>query len=425
MTDLRWDTVFRNVLRDVLHQGETVVAGKSLSVGSDRQTLEVLNHRFTLENPRDRILWNPARRLNLFGGIARFFWMISGNDRLKDIAFYEPKVLGFSDDFMTIPGSDYGKRLFMPEPGLDQIQAVIKRIQEDQSTRRAVAVIYRPEDTIRESRDIPCAFGLGFHARGGGLHMTMIMRSNAAWTLLPYNVFEFTLLGELVSVVAGFELGRYTHLALSMHLYKATDDASDETARARDALAWEPADLPPPMPQMPPTTLEELRRLTRWEADLRYAAMGINVTNYRDYVARCRDEFHPYWVQLCLPLVAYVLLLHKHVSAAMTVLDDLEAPMKNALLMNPFVKGLNIPGLEEEPVLLESRLSLLRYASGESVPEERREELWRDFHSDFVKSLEPNDQQSRNRAPGALTVSDWARRDRQQKARESQRELFG
>src|SRR5216683_2716391 len=160
MSVKRWDEIFQDVLRELLAETEPVIAGKSKSVGSERSTLERLNYQFTLSDPRDRILWNPVRSLSVYGAIARFFWMLSGNERLKDIAFYEPKVLGFTDNALTVPGSNYGKRLFMPEPGLDQIRAIIERLQREPWTRRAAGVVYRPEDAVRESKDIPCAFGL-------------------------------------------------------------------------------------------------------------------------------------------------------------------------------------------------------------------------------------------------------------------------
>jgi thymidylate synthase len=212
----RWDEVYRRLLREVLSEGESVGVGGSASVGSGRESTELLNYRFVLANPRDRILWSSTRNFNLYLAIARFVWMLSGSDRLKDIEYYEPRAAGFSDDTLTVPGSNYGTRLFMPEPGLDQIKEVVRRIESEPGTRRAAAVIYRPEDASRASRDIPCAFGMAFHPRSGQLHMTMIMRSNAAWGLLPYNVFEFTLLGEVVSVVADVPLGRYEVLSRSV-----------------------------------------------------------------------------------------------------------------------------------------------------------------------------------------------------------------
>lgn len=45
------------------------------------------------------------------------------------------------------------------------------------------------------------------------------MRSNNVWTLLPYNIFEFTLLAEFMAADLGVALGTYHHHAVSMHLY--------------------------------------------------------------------------------------------------------------------------------------------------------------------------------------------------------------
>jgi hypothetical protein len=92
MSEERWDHIYKKTLSDVLSQTETIALADKTSIGGGREMLEARNYQFVLEDPRDRILWNPTRALNVYGAIARFFWMLSGNDRLKDIAFYEPRV---------------------------------------------------------------------------------------------------------------------------------------------------------------------------------------------------------------------------------------------------------------------------------------------------------------------------------------------
>lgn len=251
----------------------------------------------------------------------------------------------------------------------------------------------------------------------------MIMRSNAAWTLLPYNIFEFTLLGELVAVMAGIPLGEYTHFALSMHLYKGDGTKQDEVELAQKASAWQPEKIPPPMPSMPSTSLEDLRRVTLWEADLRYSAKGINVTNYRDHIKKCKDDCAPYWAQLCLALLAYVLLINRKIEAAMTVLEEVSDPLSTALRNQPMVHALNIPGLEEEPRLLESRLHLLQYANRGRLPEERREQLWRGYHAEFLDSLGTAERAERRRQP-AVSIKEWESRDGKLRERERQPELL-
>lgn len=154
--------------------------------------------------------------------------MMAGNDRLDDVRFYESAGLGgdrsqgvgrFSDDRLAITGSNYGQRLFRPRPGLDQVESCVRLIRQDPNTRRAAMTVYQPEDAGRESGDIPCTFGVLLGPRDGRLHQTVVMRSNNAWHLLPYNIFEFTLLGEVIASEVNLELGTYHHFAVSMHLY--------------------------------------------------------------------------------------------------------------------------------------------------------------------------------------------------------------
>lgn len=419
----RWDHVFQNVLRRILAEGDSVALASGKSVGSGRQTRDLRNFQFVLTEPRDRILTNPVRRLNVFVAIARFMWMIAGNDRLKDIAFYEPKVLGFSDDQMTVPGSDYGKRLLMPEPGIDQVRALVDRITKDSGTRRALAAIYRPEDAVRESKDIPCAFGIAFHVRNSKLHMTTVMRSNAAWSLLPFNVFEFTLLGELVAVLANVPLGTYAHIALSLHLYETTSSSPNELELARKAIDLQIDRLVPPMEPMPPTSWEDLARVTQWEADLRYAASGLNVTNYKTFMDRCLAEFSPYWAGLCLALLTYVLMTNGRPRLARSVLERIPEPLRQVLDGHPKLADPDRPVLEEQPVLLGSRASLLEYATRAHVDEAEREELWTVYANDFSELSETTLPGERRRQE-VLRVSDWERRHTESRARKKQPALF-
>src|SRR5207302_676113 len=150
--------------------------------------------------------------------------------RYADIAFYEPKVKGFTDDGISVPGSSYGRRIVQVRPGLDQLGSAISRLKDDPSSRRAAVTIYQPEDAVRESKDIPCAFGLFYHVRGGELYATLSMRSNNAVQLLPFNVFEFSLLAEVVACELGVPLGPLVYQAASMHVY------DESLARAREII---------------------------------------------------------------------------------------------------------------------------------------------------------------------------------------------
>ena len=46
------------------------------------------------------------------------------------------------------------------------------------------------------------------------------MRSNDLWLGFPYDVFQFTCMQVLMSMELGIELGSYTHIAGSLHIYE-------------------------------------------------------------------------------------------------------------------------------------------------------------------------------------------------------------
>ena len=258
---------------------------------------EHLNYGFRLAAPLQRL----SERLQLYPGIARFVWMMSANNRLLDIAFHVPQVGSFTDDELTVPGSNYGMRLRQPQPGLDQVLGAIARLKAETDTRRAAVAIFQPVDAVRESKDIPCAFGLFFHNRGGCLSTTVLMRSNNAFTLLPFNLFEFTLLAEVVAVEAGLKFGPITYFAGSMHLY-------DRDANSAIKFLETPENALMPMEAMPtdPSPLNELTKLARFEADLRHGSAALNGDGVQKWLDRAKRELHPYWAQFAFVLVTGV-----------------------------------------------------------------------------------------------------------------------
>jgi thymidylate synthase len=298
------DGAYAETLSRVLDHGEVVTGGNSLSVGAGKNSHELLNYSVVLSNPREKLILNEARRIYLPAAVARFVWMMAGSDRLADIAFYEPKVKSFSDDGIAVPGSSYGQRIMRARPGLNQLEAAIGRLIEDSQSRRAAISVYQPEDAVRSSCDIPCTFGLAYHVRGGKLHATTLMRSNNAFLLLPYNIFEFSLLAEVVAAELNVPLGSLTHYALSMHIYE------HEVAKSREVIAGykhPPILRNDPVPEIPAGSkpLEQIKNLVILEAELRHASEGLTGSNIDEWLARAEAKLDQYWKQFY-----YLLLLH-------------------------------------------------------------------------------------------------------------------
>jgi thymidylate synthase len=406
------DGIFRAVLREVLECGEEVTASQSKSVGSGTTSLDLRNHQFTIPNPYDRVVCAPERRFNVVGAIARFIWLVSGSDRLDEIEFYEPRARAFTDDGLTLPGSNYGARLFHAEPGLNQIHGVISRVKSDPCTRRAAAAVYQAEDAVRDSKDIPCAFGLFYTVREGKLVTTTVMRSNAAWRLLPFNIFEFTLLQELVAVVSGLKLGSYTHFAVSQHLFRADNPERDEVELAQRLLAGGttyPRYVFSPMPAE--TTWETIRQLISVFAHVRTESSGLSNSTFLQSADEIAAQLPPYWADYGLALLAHALSNRGLLDAAEEVISRTQDPIRSLLRVRttPASSTAIQPALDSDPYLLESRRSLLEYAQAEPLTLSQQETLWRDHVDRYQQELVSASHGERNRRLPPR-VADWKRR---------------
>jgi thymidylate synthase len=296
------DAAFRGVVSELLTDSSRSEGASGGAQKVHGNTLERLGFSFRLDNPRHRLIAGNGYGVDLKVAVARFVWMISGNNRLADIAFYEPKVRDFTDDKIIVPGSSYGLRMRQAFPGVDQVRGIIERLRKDRGTRQAAISIYQPTDATRESVDIPCTFGLMFHARGGKLSSQTIMRSNNVWALLPFNVFEFGILAELVAAEADLEPGSYLHYAGSMHLYERDVEKAEKLlGDDRPPTGREMAEMP-----RSPRPLNEIEKLVGFEADLRHASSSLKADSVSGWIDRARADLHPYWQQFAFILVAAV-----------------------------------------------------------------------------------------------------------------------
>jgi thymidylate synthase len=302
---------FITTLNTILVHGHEVDTYSSSEPDKRRKSLEILDFHITIDNPLDRILTNPTRRFNAIEAVARLVWMLGANNRLADIAFYQPKAQAYSDNLLSLPGSNYGQRILEARPGLNQVEGVIGVLQREIGSRRGAIVIWNPEDAVRVSNDIPCAFGLFFHQRGEYLVCTTLMRSNNAFLLLPYNLFEFSILGEMVATTLGLKLGPYIHIAASMHIF---DDQRERAYKAiEDVEAPVSIQVRLVMPPMPgdPKPFEQGQELARLEAQLRhdYALQTPGTLRRRG------EKLHEYWRAFYHVLLSHTLyragLLHE------------------------------------------------------------------------------------------------------------------
>lgn len=164
--------------------------------------------------PQKRVMFNPARNANPFFHLMEALWILQGRKDVRWLTLFNKRMANFSDDGTTFH-APYGYRI------KDQLPKVIEHLRNNPETRRAVLQIWDWElDLGTDSLDLPCNDMVFFKLRNGRLNMTVCCRSNdMLWGAYGANVVQFSILQEYVACKLGVELGQYSQLSDSFHVY--------------------------------------------------------------------------------------------------------------------------------------------------------------------------------------------------------------
>lgn len=177
---------------------------------------EVINAITVIEDPTRCIMSNKVRKMPIRYAVGELLWYLSGNNNLSEIRKYTKAWDRMSDDGETV-NSNYG-HCIQYKYGFDQWEYVKNMLSDSPNSRQAV--IHIKEASNETSKDVNCTVCCQFFIRDNKLYMTVYMRSNDIWMGFPYDVFQFTAMQVLLSMQLGVELGTYTHIAGSLHMYK-------------------------------------------------------------------------------------------------------------------------------------------------------------------------------------------------------------
>ena len=198
------------------------------------KVMEYLNFKTVVTNPRARCVGGWGRDINVFFLLAEALWIWCGR---KDVAFlhiFNKRMKEFSDDGIVFH-APYGFRLRHygvssfdkgsndsqhQLDGYDQLLMALEMLKNNSEDRRVVLSIWNPDlDLSTKSKDLPCNDMLMFKIRENSLYQTISNRSNDLHWGLPTNVFQFSIIGELMSLILGVELGEQVHNSQSLHAY--------------------------------------------------------------------------------------------------------------------------------------------------------------------------------------------------------------
>lgn len=181
-----------------------------------KSTLEKVNLSFTVLN----ILENRNNRSNYEYAEQFFAWILTGEKQIPDtLVALNPWVKRFVDT-TGLPdnfSSSYGWKI------MNQLTIVFSELIKNRDSRRAYINILHPEDDViritKTTHEYPCTIGLHFMIRDGALHLVVNMRSNNCFSVMPYDVYNFTCLQMYLADKLEIPYGYYHHQMNSAHIY--------------------------------------------------------------------------------------------------------------------------------------------------------------------------------------------------------------
>lgn len=118
----------------------------------------------TYTHPRERVLLNAERDANCFFHLYEALWMLAGRNDVAPLAYYNKRMMEFSDDGKTLNGA-YGYRWrtaaverslegigklawHRQHGGVDQLDVIIQHLKTNPTSRRAVLQMWNVEDDL-------------------------------------------------------------------------------------------------------------------------------------------------------------------------------------------------------------------------------------------------------------------------------------
>lgn len=203
---------------------------------------EITNAHLVIGDATQNLFTNHERNLSYRFAVAEWLWIWYGRDDVKTIAQYNRHIANFSDNGIDFNGA-YGV------PVQAQWQHVLQLLKNDADTRQAVIQIYRVP--TGPTRDLPCTLSLQFLLRDGELNVIANMRSSDIWLGLPYDAFNFSMLGNILAGQLGVGLGYLAFNLGSSHLYSSNYEQALHALRDISSPMRSPR-----LPGAPPTWLE-------------------------------------------------------------------------------------------------------------------------------------------------------------------------
>lgn len=177
-------------------------------------TKALFNVGFYIENPEDNFITDKERKWSVSYAVREWQWYLSGDPSAVEISKHAPIWKNMMDKNGNVR-SNYGWQWKRN----DQLEKVIKMLQDNPNTRKATVSIYDGKEIDTYSNDTPCTYAVQFTILDGKLNMAVLMRSNDIWYGFCNDQFCFSNMQIYIADILKLEVGTYYHFAHNLHLY--------------------------------------------------------------------------------------------------------------------------------------------------------------------------------------------------------------
>lgn len=189
---------------------------------------------------------------------AELAWYLSGSDRIADLVHpftrksYAHLWTQFSDDGVRV-NSAYGQYLFnqrfdMAVPpkcnnavdkgyvtNMNQWMWAVDKLRKDPDSRQVVLNVNQVRHKAVPTKDFPCCICLQFMVRDSALCATVVFRSQDVNTGLRNDIFTMHGLQMAMAGELSLPCGRFTNIALNLHLYERDVKVAETVLEVRSA----------------------------------------------------------------------------------------------------------------------------------------------------------------------------------------------
>lgn len=194
------------------------------------ETREITNVMIQCANPRERMVSFQHGGSHPIYPYVEGMWMLLGEDTHDRLTHYSKFPAQFVNPSTHCMDGAYGPRI---KPQLPKMYDILK---SDKDSRRAVMNIFDfDRDTNIHSFDTPCTIFYHFMINNDKLDMTVYLRSQDLIKGFPNDSCEFQWFQEILAGWLGIDVGTYTHMFGSLHIYQPEFKIAQELTQFSNA----------------------------------------------------------------------------------------------------------------------------------------------------------------------------------------------